>query len=199
MAKSTSKPRDTTPYPSDNSIGDSNITMTEWLDAIGAKKRPPLSAEGTGPTDLRDVIARTMRSVAASADAGNYDKAARLLRELRATDEYLRQRGDREVRHPPAASSMTTDMDDDLYADALRHPGDRGVFNPGRIVIDRWLRDFLKDGPKPSRTVYRRGAAAGFPARELRNARQRIGALIHQKGYPCRTTWLLRGQHGGKP
>jgi len=242
--------------------------MAEWLDAIGGN-RPSLTVEATGPVDLRDVIARTLRSVAATAGSGNYDKAARLLRELRATDAYLQQRGSRAVRRPSATSSMTADVDewlaaflesgerpaseayaagkaagfsmdqlkrakprigvrlrktgmpsktywrlvgtpipsrrsatadegDDLYADALRHPGDRGVFNPNRIAIDRWLRDFLKDGPKPSDEVYRHGIAAGFGERELRSARLRIGALIHQKGYPYRTTWLLRGQNGGK-
>ena len=264
-------PRDVRLHSGERSVRGADITMTEWLDAIGGN-RPPLPAEGEGPVDLRDVIARALQSVAASTGAGNFDKAARLLRELRATDEYLRQRGDRDVRRSSAASSvrsMTADADewleaflesgerpaseayaagkaagfseyqlkrakprigvrlrrvgmppksywrlagtptpprrstatnddDDLYADVLRLPDDRGVFNPDHITIDRWLRDFLKDGPKPSSEVYRRGLAAGFPARDLRNARQRIGALIHQRGYPCRTTWLLRGQNGGK-
>jgi hypothetical protein len=236
--------------------------MTEWLDAIGGNGcHPPFAAEETGPVDLRDVIARTLRSVAATAGSGNYDKAARLLRELRATDQYLQCHEKREVWRSPASSSATAAVDswlaaflesgerpalevyeagkaagfsvdqlkrakprigvrlrkigmpaksywrlagtappeDDPYTDAPRHPGDRGVFNPGHIAIDRWLRDFLKDGPKPSGEVYRVGVAAGFPARELRNARLRIGALIHQQGYPRRTTWLLRGQNGGKP
>jgi hypothetical protein len=257
------KRRDMKSNPSGDSIGDSSITMSEWLGAIGSGGRPPVNRaeeNDAAPADLRAMAARVLRSVAASTDAGHYDKAARLLRELRATDEHLRRHGEYKARRPfipPSRCSMTSDVDewlekfltneekpatevfkagkysgcsedqlqrarkrigavlrragmpsrsywrlegvppgDDLYANALKHPDDRGVFNPDHLAIDRWLRDFLKKGPKASEEVYRRGCAAGFSERELRNARQRIGALIHQRGYPCRTTWLLRGHQG---
>ena len=144
--------------------------MNEWLEAIGGKASHLTKKDFLKPYDLRELIVRILLSAATSANAANYDKIALLLRELRATDEYL-QRCD-------SQATPSTEQP-------------RSLVNPRLDVMDNWLRGFLKTGPKTSGEVRLSGAVAGWSERELRKARQRIGAVICQHGYPRQTTWRI--------
>lgn len=256
--------RDVTLHPVDRSERGEDITMAEWMEAVrapGGRFDSPADAK-TDFAGLQARIAQALRAVADSGDAAHFGDAARLLRELRATDDYLRRRHASAPRPaepaPEDATAAIRAMLDaaggrvrlrTLYRKHSRRLGwcdvemargwlekhlidaglaaweregksdwlaafgtDEGaapnddtlppngpdVFNPHHEDIDRWLRGFLKNGPKSSDDVRRHGEAAGIPGRSLRDARRRIGAVIHRQGYPCRTVWLLpqhRGEH----
>lgn len=55
-----------------------------------------------------------------------------------------------------------------------------------------WLRDYLADGPRHAKEVFRDADEAGFPKRTIQRARKRAGAEIERAGYQKGTRWYLR-------
>jgi hypothetical protein len=54
-----------------------------------------------------------------------------------------------------------------------------------------WLAATLAGGERPSQDVKRDAKAAGFTAKNLRQARERLGVVARREGFPSATCWAL--------
>ena len=70
-------------------------------------------------------------------------------------------------------------------------PGDVGVDTEG---CNQWLGDYLKSGPKPSVEVFKAAMHAGYTKDQVKDAKDRIGAVAQKQGFQegTRWTWRLR-------
>ena len=53
----------------------------------------------------------------------------------------------------------------------------------------KWLSDFLMDGPKPSCEVFKAAITTGYSRDQVKDAKQRIGAVARKRGYRAGAQW----------
>jgi RecA-family ATPase len=132
-----------------------------------------------GKSGSRRVLAHAKSNVSAVRPSAVYEIQAHI---VEATDDQ-----------PAVLTARLVWLDESDYeADELLDPAPSPEAETSRLnEAKRFLREFLSDGPRLSQDVKQAADEAGISQKTLRRAREQLGIVIRQVGFPAMTEWEL--------